>query len=57
MKKSNLSLADFLPNKMYVNFNMFGPLVLNWVAGQINSANVVTVNNRGFKRRVMEFEK
>nr|GEU47345.1 hypothetical protein [Tanacetum cinerariifolium] len=29
---------------MYVNLNMFGPLMLNWISRQVCDANIVTVD-------------
>ena len=46
MKHSNLTRNNQITNKMNINLNVFGTLMLNWIAGQINGTYIITVNKR-----------
>jgi hypothetical protein len=52
MKYPNVAEDDSLPNKMEINLNVLRPLMLNWVAGEINGTNVVTIDQSGTARLV-----
>jgi hypothetical protein len=52
MKYPNVAEGDSLPNKMEINLNVLCPLMLNWVAGEIDSTNVVAVDQSGTVRLV-----
>jgi hypothetical protein len=53
MKYPNVAEGDPLPNTMEINLNVLRPLMLNWVAGEINSTNIVTVDQGGTARQVV----
>jgi hypothetical protein len=55
MKDPSFSKSHFVPNKMKINLNMFGPLVLNRVAGHVHGTDVVTIYNSGSGWRMMKF--
>ena len=44
--------GDPLPNKVEINLNMLCPLMLHWVAREIHSTDVITVDQSGTTRRV-----
>jgi len=46
MKNPNVSEGDSLLNKMEINLNMLRALMLYWVCGEVDSTNVVTVDQR-----------
>jgi len=52
MKNSNFSKGDSLPNKMEINLNMLRTLMLDWVGGEVDNTNVITIDQRGSARRV-----
>jgi hypothetical protein len=39
---------------MYVNFDVLGTPMLNWIGREIDSAHVITVDNRGAVKRMPE---
>ena len=43
MKYSDSSKGHTLPNKMEIDLHMLGPLVINWICGQIHDTDVVTI--------------
>ena len=57
MKHSNNASSNQITNKMYVNLYVFSALVLNWVRGHVNRANIVTVDNHGFGGRTPKLTK
>jgi hypothetical protein len=52
MKYPNVAEGDPLSNKMEINLNMLHPLMLHWIAGEINNTNVVTVDKGGTARQM-----
>ena len=44
MENSHSSKGHSLPNKMEIDLHMLGPLVMNWICGQIHGTDVVTIN-------------
>jgi len=52
MEYPNMTEGDPLTNKMEINLNMLCPLMLYGVAGEVNSTNVITINQSGTARRV-----
>jgi hypothetical protein len=57
MKNPNSSKGDPFANKMQVNFNMLGALVLNGIAGEVYCTHVVTIDEAGGLKGMMEFLK
>jgi len=41
-------------DEMQINLNVFGPLVLNGIGGQVNGTNIIVVHNSGSLKRAME---
>jgi hypothetical protein len=54
MKYPYVAEGDPVPNKVEINLNVLRSLMLNWVGGEINSTNVVTVDQCGTARRVVK---
>ena len=52
MKNPNLAKGDSLPNKMEINLNMLRALMLDWVGGEVDNTNVITIDQRGSARWV-----
>jgi hypothetical protein len=44
MKNSNVTEGNLLSNKMEVDLNMLRPLMLHRIAGEIDSTDVVTID-------------
>jgi broad specificity phosphatase PhoE len=51
----NFTKLNFVPDKMNVHFDMLCPAVLNWIGGQINNRNIVTVYHSGPVNGLLEF--
>jgi hypothetical protein len=52
MPKSNL-----FTNKMYVELDVLGPEMMNWIGGEVDSRNVVAVNDGGLVDGAGELKK
>jgi hypothetical protein len=57
MKNPNVTEGNLLSNKMEVNLNMLRPLMLHWIAGEVYSTDVVTVDQGGTERWVAKLKK
>ena len=57
MKNTNLTSSNHVTDKMYINLNMFGPLMLNRVGRQIDGTNIITVDNSGSRKRRVQLTK
>jgi hypothetical protein len=44
VEDTNVSDGNTLMDKVKINLNMLGALVLNWVGGEVDGADVVTVD-------------
>lgn len=44
MKNSDLTKSDFVTDKMDVNLDMFGPLVMHYIGWHIDDTNFVTID-------------
>jgi hypothetical protein len=47
MKDTNFAKGDLLTNKIYVNLNVFGLSMLNWIRGHVDGGHVLTVDKCG----------
>lgn len=56
MKNMNVTMSNFFTNKVNVQFNVFGTLMLNKIIIKINNTNVVTVNQSSFLNWTMKFQ-
>jgi hypothetical protein len=54
MKNSNVTEGNLLSNKMEVDLNMLRPLMLHRIAGEIDSTDVVTIDQSSTVRGVLE---
>ena len=50
----DFSKGDAVMDEMQINLNVFGPLVLNGIGGQVNSTDIIAVHNSGPLKRAME---
>jgi len=57
MQHTNFSKGNSLTNKVKINLNMFSTLVLNWIGGEINSTDVVTIDDGGSAERTAKLTK
>jgi len=57
MENSNVTKGNLLSNKMEIDLNMLRPLMLHRIAGEIDSTNVVTVDQSSTVRRTLELNK
>lgn len=44
MKDTNNTYRDLVPDEVEINLNMLRTLMLNWVGGEVNNTNIVTVD-------------
>ena len=44
--------GDSFSDKVQVNLNMLGLLMLNWVGGEVDSTDVVTIDHGGTAERI-----
>ena len=44
---------QLFPNKMEINLDVFSPLMLDWVGGHVDGADVVAVDDASGVERVM----
>jgi len=54
MKDADSSFSNTLPNKMKINLNMFGALMLDGIGGHVDGADVVAVNQGSPANRCMQ---
>jgi hypothetical protein len=47
VKDTNISDDNVLTDKVEINFNMLGALVLDGIGGEVDGADVVTVDQSG----------
>ena len=45
MYNANVAEGDALADEMKVNLHVFGALVLNWVAREVDGADIVTIDD------------
>jgi hypothetical protein len=57
MQHTNFSKSNSLTNKVKINLNMFGTLVLDWIGGEVNSTDVVTIDDGGSAERAAKLTK
>jgi hypothetical protein len=51
VEDTNFTFTNLFPDKMNINLDMFGPLMMNGVVGKIDGADIVTVNDRSLLDR------
>lgn len=56
VKNSNMAQRNSFPNEMNVNLDMFGPLMMNWVRGQVDGRDVAAVGYRCLGERTPEIK-
>jgi hypothetical protein len=56
MKYTDITNSNTLPNKMEINLDMLGALMLDGVGGHVDSADVVTVDQSGFAKWRMKLQ-
>ena len=54
MKDPDLPHGHSVSHKVEVDLHMLGPLMLNWVGGEVHGADVVAVHNGGAFGRSMQ---
>jgi hypothetical protein len=47
VKDTNVPDGNAFVDKVKINLNMFGALVLNWVGGEVDGADVIVVDQSG----------
>ena len=57
LKDTKITNCNSLPDEVKINLNVLSALVLNWVGGHVDRADVVTIDQRGTAKRGMEFLK
>ena len=54
MKHTDLTQGHTIANEVKVDLDVFGSLILNWVSGHVDGADVVAEHNRGGGRWSMK---
>jgi hypothetical protein len=54
VKNTDSTKSDTLTDEVEVDFHVLGALVLNWVGGEVDDADVVAVDEDGRLQRVMQ---
>jgi hypothetical protein len=57
MKNTDSTKGNPFTDEMEINFHVLGVLVLNWVGGEVDSTDVVAVDEAGSVERMVEFMK
>jgi hypothetical protein len=57
MVYTNVPNSNALANKVKINLNMLGALVLNEVGGEVDGVDVVTVDQSGPRQGVVQLHK
>ena len=57
MKYPNVTEGDLLPDQVKINLNMLCPLMLHRIAREVNSTDVITIDQGGTMRRVAKLGK
>lgn len=57
MENTNLTNSNHVTDKIHINLNMFGSLMLNRVGRQIDGTNIITVDKSGSRKRKMQLTK
>jgi hypothetical protein len=57
MKNTDNTKGNPFKDEMEINFHVLGVLVLNWVGGEVDSTDVVAVDEAGSVERMVEFLK
>jgi hypothetical protein len=57
MQHTDFSKSDSLTNKVKIYLDMFGTLVLDWIGGEINSTDVVTIDDGSSAKRTAKLTK
>ena len=45
MQDADFTEGDSLSDEVQIDLNMFGSLMLNWVGGEVNGADIITVDH------------
>jgi hypothetical protein len=56
MKDTNITNSNTLPNKVKINLNVLGVLMLNGVGGHVDSTDVVTIDQSGLSQGRVELK-
>jgi hypothetical protein len=56
MKDTNITNNNTLPNKVKINHNVLGALMLNGVGGHVDDADVVTIDQGGSSQGRVELK-
>jgi len=57
MKNLDVSQCDSLPDEVEIDLNVLGALMLNWITGHIDGADVVTVDQCSSTKRCVQLKK
>jgi hypothetical protein len=57
VKDKNISTGNMLTNKVKINLNMLGTLMLDKVGGEVDHAEVVAVDQGGPRQGVVQLQK
>jgi hypothetical protein len=56
MKNSNMTKSNLLSNKMEIDLNVLRPLMLHRITGEVDSTDVITIDQSSTARRALKFK-
>jgi hypothetical protein len=57
MKHSNSPSSHFVSYKVTINFNIFSVYILDRIGAKKNSTNIITENQKSYKKTIAELRK
>lgn len=57
MKNTNCTPSNQITNEVNINLDVLCALVVNWIGGHINGADIIAVDNGGFGGRTPKLTK
>ena len=57
MHDADITNSNTLPHEVKINLNVLGALMLSWVGGHVDGADIVAIDQRSAPSRYMELKK
>ena len=56
VKNPNVTEGNLLSNKVEIDLNVLRPLMLYWIAGEIDSTDIIAIDQSGTARRALKLK-
>jgi len=56
MSNPNVTEGNLLSNKVEIDLNVLRPLMLYWIAGEIDSTDIIAIDQSGTARRALKLK-